>query len=328
MSKILFLRGAVPTDRDPRQIMFDNIEDCDDMWTQLCRSMIKEDGGYGEIWYSGGKRVVQYSENFVERWMPNFENRNHDFTPDIIFARGGFPFYDVVLKRNPNAFKIYYGAGFRRIPGKKQFRDFDLILVDTPKQLAKAKASLPKHNIQLLTKPAADNIFKPVSGDKKYDVIMVGNYNKGVNKGHDFALPRIPKNLKVLSVGKVPKKYKGVIHTQWVPRKEIPKYYAQSKVAIVCCGTEDSCPRVIPEALACDCPVLVLNRVNFWKDKYVNDQTGLVTSKDNFISNLRSMVKKYDDFSPYDFYKNNLSLEASSRGVLEMIRASSTNASE
>jgi hypothetical protein len=27
MKKILFLRGAVPTNRDPRQIMFDDIEE-------------------------------------------------------------------------------------------------------------------------------------------------------------------------------------------------------------------------------------------------------------------------------------------------------------
>jgi len=29
-AKILFLRGKVPTDRDPRQIMFDSLDDCDD----------------------------------------------------------------------------------------------------------------------------------------------------------------------------------------------------------------------------------------------------------------------------------------------------------
>ncbi len=326
MSGILFLRGQVPQDRDPKQIMFDNIDECDDMWTQLCWNMIKEMRVSGELWYWGGHRFVKYSDNFTDRWLPSFSDGSHDFNPDIIFARGGFPNYDVVLKRNPDAFKIYYGAGFRRIPGKKQFRDFDLILVDTPKQLAKAKASLPDHNIQLLIKPAADNIFKPIDDDKCFDVIMVGNYNKGVNKGHDFAFPLIHKRHKVIAVGKIPKsllnQYKRITYKQWIPRKDIPKCYAQAKVAIVCCGKEDSCPRVIPEALACNCPILVLDRVNFWKDKYMNGQTGRVTSKEDFVSELRRMVKRYEDFSPHSFYEDNLSLKASSKMILDLVNAS------
>ena len=321
--KLLFLRGQVPQDRDPRQIMYDKLENNCDMWTQLCYEMIKV-LGEGELWYWGGEREVNYGDNFIERWLPNF-NKN-DFNPDIIFARGGFSYYDDVLRRNPNAFKIYYGAGFRRIPGKKQFRDFNLILVDTPAQLAKAKVNLPRHNIQLLIKPAADNIFKPVCGDKYFDVIMVGNYNKGVNKGHDFAFPRIHKRYKVLTVGKIPnsvcKQYKGIKYYQWIPRKEIPKCYAQAKVAIVCCGKEDSCPRVIPEALACGCPLLVLDRVNFWKEKYIDDSSGMVTSKEDFIDNLRKMINKYDDFSPRDFYQNNISLEISSKRILEFTKMS------
>jgi len=322
MSKILFLRGAVPTDRDPKQIMFDNIDECDDMWTQLCRNMIDIVGGSGEIWYLNGKRTVKYADNFVERWLPNFTDSRHDFNPDIIFARGGFPFYDDVLRRHPNAFKIYYGAGFRRIPGKKQFRDFDLILVDTPKQLVKAKAELPKHNIQLLIKPAADNIFSPAKYkcSKQYDVIMVGNYHKGVNKGHDFALPLLHEKFTMTVVGNIPEplrnKYKRFSYKQWVPRKDIPRCYAPAKVAIICCGKEDSCPRVIPEALACDCPILSLSRVNFWKDKYINDQTGMVTSKEDFIKNLYHMVKHYEDFSPYTFYNNNLSLKVSAQEII------------
>jgi len=320
MTKILFLRGAVPTDRDPRQIMFDNIDECDDMWTQLCRSMVEESDGYGEVWYVNGKRKVHYSDDLIERWLPNFTDNRHDFNPDIIFARGGFPFYDSVLRRNPNAYKIYYGAGFRRIPGKKQIRDFDLILVDTPEQLKSAKAKLPKHNIQLLTKPAADNIFKPAYGAKHFDVIMVGNYHKGVDKGHDLILPLISDNFNVLSVGKVGKvsrKFKKVTFRQWISRKDIPKCYAQAKVAIICCGTEDSCPRVIPEALACNCPILVLDRVNFWKDKYINERTGMVSNINNFTKNLSHMVKHYQDFSPYDFYKDNLSLIESSKEILK-----------
>ena len=127
--KVLFLRGQVPQDRDPRQIMFDNLDDCDDMWTQLAYRISKD--GYGEIWYWGGKRKVEYKSNFVEKWIPSFKSRDHDINPDVIFCRGGFPEYDRILKRNPDAFKIYYGAGRRFLP-HPDFLDYDLILQDSP----------------------------------------------------------------------------------------------------------------------------------------------------------------------------------------------------
>lgn len=316
------LRGQVPQDRDPKQIMFHDIDDCDDMWTRLCFEMVKRIGT-GEIWYWGGSRKVRYTREFTERWISNFSDTKHDFKPDIIFARGGFKEYDVVLRRNPQAYKIYYGAGFRRIPPKGQYGDFNLILVDTIKQLEKAKRKFPKKNVQVLIKPACDNIFRPSEDNKEYDVILVGNYNKGVDKGHDFAFPRIPARYKVLSVGKVEikirNKYPNIIYTGWIPRKDIPQYYAKSKVAIVCCGKEDSCPRVIPEAISCDCPILVLDRVNFDVGKYITADTGRITSKDNFVDNISDMVDNYEQFRPYSYYAKNLSLKESVKNIMGII---------
>lgn len=314
--KLLFLRGQVPQDRNPKQIMFDDILDCDDMWSQLARYL--SIGGYGEIWYWNGKRKVKYNENLVERWIPKFKKYKSSFIPDVIFARGGFPEYDCVLKRYPNAYKIYYGAGTRSYPqGKCKFTNFNLILNDTKKQVKATRKKNPKTRVEILIKPVAENIFKPVAENifKKYDIILVGNYNSRVDKGHDFAFKRIPKNYKILCAGIVPKnirrKYSHVKFTGWLPRKRLPKLYSQSKIAIVCCGTIDSCPRVIPEALACDCPLLVLDRVNFWREKYINDKTGRLSSKADFMKNLEWMVKNYQDFSPYNYYKDNLSLQIS-----------------
>ena len=318
--KLLFLRGQVPQDRNPKQIMFNNLIDCDDMWTQLAYHLSKD--SYGEIWYWGGKRKKEFTSNFIERWVRDFKSYKSDFKPDVIFARGGFSEYDVVLRRNPQAFKIYYGAGFRRIP-KTSFKDFNLILVDTPEQFSRAQSKLPNKNIHIFTKPAADHIFCPREEDKKFDVILVGNYNKGVKKGHDFAFSRIPRNLKVLSVGLVPKtirkKYPHVKYTGWVPRKKIPNYYAKSKISIVCCGTEDSCPRIVPESISCGCPVLILDRVNVWKEKYITNETGKITTKKLFVSDLLSMIEKYKDFSPYSYYQNYLSLSISAKDIIEKI---------
>lgn len=320
--KILMLRGQVPQDRDPKQIMFDKIEEVDDMWTQLAYELSKQDTG--QIWYWNGKRKVRYTENFIERWIPNFKITKYDFKPDVIFTRGGFKSYDPILKRNSKAFKIYYGAGRRFYP-RKMFSDYDLILVDTSKQLKSVRELFPTIKSDLIVKPVAENIFKPISNkEKKYDIILVGNYNLKVNKGHDFAFERIPKHYKILCAGIVPKKirrkYPNVEFTGWLPRKRLPELYAQSKVAIVCCGTVDSCPRVIPEAIACNCPILVLDRINFSHKKYINEQTGILTNENNFVKDLIKMIGDYKQFSPSVYYKNNLSLEISSKKILELIK--------
>jgi len=317
---VLFLRGQVPKDRDPRQIMFDKLEDCDDVWTQLAYHLAQD--GYGEVLYWGGKRKVVYRDNFIERWVPNYKKHKLSFRPDVIFARGGFPQYDVVLKRFPKAFKIYYGAGRRFMP-RSPFRDYNLILVDTPKQLKKARKAFPKVRSELFIKPASDNIFKPHDEAKKYDVIFSSNEHKSGIKGHGFILPRFPDDLKMIQTGisssKLRSKYPHIEFTGWIPRRKLPALYSKSRVAVVCCADIDSCPRIIPEALACGCPLLVLDSVNLWGEKYINEQTGRIVAVEDFFIELRDMVRDYKEFSPYNYYKENLSLEKAADHIMEMI---------
>lgn len=318
--KLLFLRGQVPTDRSPKQIMFDDIMKCDDVWTQIAYHLSL--GGYGEVWYWGGKRITEYKDNFVERWVKDFRNHIPSFTPDVIFCRGGFPQYDSVLQRFPKAFKIYYGAGRRFMP-QSAFKKYNLILVDTPKQLAVVKKTFPKARAELFIKPAADNVFKPVEDSKSYDVIFSSNEHKGGIKGHDFILPAFPDDLRMIQTGitsqKQQKKFKNIEFTGWIPRRKLPELYAKCKIAVVCCTNVDSCPRIIPEALACNCPLLVLDTVNFWQEKYINVQTGKVATKSDFIKTMRKMILHYADFSPYNYYKENLSLDVSASYIKNLI---------
>ena len=322
--KLLFLRGAVPTDRDPRQIMFDDLSKCDDCWTQLAYHLCK--GDYGEVWYWGGKRKVRYSKNFIERWVPRFNTYISSFIPDVIFGRGGFPQYDVVFKRYPKAFKIYYGAGKRFMPQSK-FKDYNLILVDTPKQRSKSRRTFPNIKSELFVKPAADNVFKPFDADKEYDVIFSSNEHKAGIKGHSFILPRLPKEVKMVQTGivskKIRKKYPSVHFTGWIPRRKLPEYYAKSKVSVVCCTNVDSCPRVIPESLACNCPMLILNTVNLWRDRYITPETGNISSSKDFISLLRIMIQSYKDFSPREYYDKHLSLTVAAvylKGIIDGVK--------
>lgn len=317
--KLLLLRGQVPQDRDPQQIMFGSLAECDDVWTQLAARLAEDD--YGEVWYWGGRRRVDYRDNFTERWIPDFGITEHDFDPDIIFARGGFVEYDQVLRRHPRAFKIYYGAGRRFLP-TSAFTDYDLILNDSPNQLAIVKEKIPHIKSSLFIKPVAENIFRPVPGSKEYDVIFVGNEMSSGIKGHGFLLPSIPRDLRVVQVGiaseKLRRAYPNICFTGWIPRKHIPPLYGKSKVAICGCDTIDSCPRVIPEALACDCPLLVLDGVRLWQDKYITDASGAVCSRLAFPEKLSWMVENRGLFSPYEHYRSNLSLDIAAEHLMRL----------
>lgn len=318
---LLFLRGSVPKDRNPKQIMFDYLKDCDDVWTQLANHLSKD--GYGEVWYWGGKRKVIYRDSFIERWVPDYKKHKISFDPDVIFSRGGFPQYDVVLERHPQAYSIYYGAGRRFLP-QSSFRKYSLILVDTPKQLKKARKKFPKVRSELFIKPAADNIFKPLDYSKEFDVIFSSNEHKAGIKGHDFILPRFPSDLKMVQTGitrsNLKAKYPQITFTGWIPRKKLPAYYSKSKVAVVCCTNIDSCPRIIPEALACGCPLLILDTVNLWHDKYINKATGKVVPAASFFAELRQMVDTYSSFAPYNYYKEHLSLEKAAEHIKKIIQ--------
>lgn len=319
---LLFLRGEVPQDRDPKQIMFNSLDDCDDVWTQIAASLSVD--GYGEVWYWNGKRKVKYRDNFIERWVPDYTKEKLRFEPDVIFARGGFPQYDAMLRRFPNAYKIYYGAGRRFMP-QTAFKDYDLILVDSPKQRSKTQIKFPKSRVEILIKPAADNIFKPVSSEKKYDAIFCANEHAQGIKGHEFVLNHFPKDMNMIQTGIVKpqtkKRFKHVDFRGWTPRDQVVRSYSQAKFAIVWCkGNFDSCPRVIPEALACGCPLLIFDETTFWHDKYITPKTGIFANASNFVEKCRWMAENYKSFDSFDYYQNHLSIKSSVEAILNIMK--------
>ena len=318
--KLLFLRGQVPWDRDPKQIMFDNLDKQDDMWVQLASHLVR-DGDEGEVWYEKGDRVARYRDNFVERWLSRYSESTPDFgDPDVVFARGGFSFMRIESQRHKNAFKIHYGAGERVVP--KPGQGWDLVLVDTFEQ--KAKAESRGYRTELLIKPASDNIFKPLGGpgQKKFDIIFCANHNPNTNKGHRFLLPELKKYSVIQAGIKRPgwaRKWKNVKFTGWVPRKRLPELYSQAKVAIVWAPGKDSCPRVIPEALACGVPVLVGQSTKFWHEKYITPETGLLTDKPKLQGRLKQLLQQWPDMDPHAYYQEHLSLKVAADHIRNLI---------
>ncbi len=312
--RLLFLRGKVPRDRDPQQIVFDRIEDCDDMWSQLAYSML-EPSDYGEIWYWGGKRNHKFADNYTERWIKNFKQTKHDFKPDIIICRGGFPQFDRVMERNPQALKIYYGAGKRFFP-VSNFKNYDIILVDSLSQ-QKIVRSKFRCKCEVFVKPAADNIFYPVISEKKYDVVFAPNMYSP-RKRCEFFLSSVPESMRVVVAGDVGKskvQRDNLTYIGWVTRCRMRNVYAQSKIAVCPSSGGDSCPRVIPESLACNVPVLVSEDVNLWKNKYINVQTGSIASVEKFFEELEAMLAKYLSYKPRAYYEQNLSLNIAAQGI-------------
>jgi len=324
----LMLRGQVPQDRNSQEIVFDSIKEVDDMWTQLFYFMIRR-GDYGELWYWGGKRVKQFKYNFIERWTPPFHEYgikhskciDTGFIPDVIFCRGGFTEYHPILKRFPKAIKMYYGAGRRFLP-QPGFDDYDIILQDSPEQLKICKEKFAEALTTLFIKPAADNIFYPIGCEKEYDVCFPANAAQTF-KGHEFVYNTVPKDIKLLNLGNRNDRYEhpSNVTSYRVLRTEMCKNINKCKVGIVVAKSNiDSCPRVIPEMLACGIPIVVLDGTRFWKDKYiVSGVTGESANENNFWDVVKHVLNNVSSYNTRKYYEENLSLKHAAKFLREKI---------
>lgn len=257
---VLFLRGKVPTDRNPNEIKFNSLEEEDDVWTHLAMAM----GDVVEVVYWGGKRRKRYSPQKSVVWTPSLKKYRPPFEPEIIFARGGFPEYHSVLKRYPAAFKIYYGAGRRHLP-IKGFSDYQLTLQDSPRQLSRAKRKFPNIKHVLWTKPAPPQFYpRDVGEPKEYDVCYIANGGQAKIKRIPWVYKTVPEDLKVLHLGlpsglKPPKN----VTCKRVLKNDMPEWISKCWVGIIPYSRVDSAPRALPEMLACGLKVVVCDGVNY-----------------------------------------------------------------
>ena len=260
--KLLMCRGAVPSDRSYKEIMYNDIESETDLWTHIAHNL----GDEVEILYYGKpERKVRYNDKTTIVWTNNLRRYNCSFHPSHIWNRGGFEFFKPVLKRYKDAYLIYYGSGARYRP--KDGIAYNLVLVDSERQLAKAGP-----NARLWIKPAIDTHFKYMPEvRKRYDVCYVGDCRfpfRAKIKGQKLAY-QCPPDLKMLHLGwsgkaKVPKNIK----VKRVIKEEMPRFYNQCKVLVAPYSSYDSAPRCIPEAIACNLMVICLDGVNIWEAKY------------------------------------------------------------
>lgn len=293
----LFLRGRMERHKE---CAWTSLEECTDMWTHLFAGLVQEDD-FGKILYSNGNRVTIYRYNFIENWVKSFSKINFElFIPNIIVARGGFKEYVPVLKRYPRAKKIYYGANHGCIP--KDGIKYDLILCDNEAQVAKCEA----HGLKggLFIKPAAPQ-FKPLGLVKKYDVGFSAIWPRDKRKNVRWVHKTVPSDLKVLQMGNACNAPDNVF-VKRIKHNRMVRAINKCKVIIAPYTSEDSCPRIISEALACGAPVVALDACQFWRAKYPVD----VVSKEYFWEIVRERIKG-DSSAVLEVYKQELSIKAS-----------------
>jgi len=304
---IVFLRGSVPPSNEhPEKLRYSSIQQCEDMWTQLFYYIAKRLKAKAEVLYSGNNKTAFVDGDFSEKWV-DFKRYSPPFKPDIIVCRGGFSYYLNFIKRFKNVKKIYYGAGKRFYP--EGYSNYDLFFVDSPNQ--RDYILKRKKNVSLFIKPAA-TLFSPVPCNKKYDVCFTANASQKTIKRHELLIKAVSKlGLKTLVIGNTDKslmrQYKHIRWAGWHLRKHLPALISSCKVGVCCSSNYDSCPRVIPEYLACNIPVVVTSNVNFWREKYITKHTGLCISDKRLAKGIDKCLR--GTWHPHKYYQKYLDMD-------------------
>ena len=317
----LMLRGAGITKYVPPQ----HLADYSDMWTHLFESLVRQVKGTGEVWCKGPNCDVHFDcSNLIRRHRMKFSEFD-EFKPDIIWQRGSYSDYRPILTRNPKAIIIYYGAGSSWCPPVNS--QFDMILVDCKAQLDVVGKLHPDTVCKLLIKPAVETIYKPLKLRKQYDLVFVCNRPREF-KGAKWLASRLPDKTHVLRIGPPDKWFEyeaksGRLQVKFVGKlapKDVASEACKAKIgAVVDNGKSDSGPRILPEFLAMNIPVLVRNCVRVDQDRYVNSWTGLSVNNKNFLVRFSHLLNSWESYKPREWYDAHIATDKAAGKLLKQI---------
>jgi len=319
MRRWLFLRSAQPGLARP--ITPDPTLDLEsDMWCALFREIVKQDGGQGQIWKLGDTYTAGDGDLTIRR-RPEFPD---DRGFDVIFARGGYDQYHKIIRDIPEAAVVYYGAGKRWLP--TDGIQYDVVLTDSPLQAERAKMRHPTSIVRVFHKPAAP-IYKPVACEKIFDVVFVCR-NPRPFKGAEWLAKRLPMDAKVLRIGPRDEWFSRADREEWLDvswtgplePQYIPAWACQAHFGVVCDdGERDSGPRILPELLAMDIPVLLRDTVRCEHAAHITLQTGEIVNDVSLADALQDGLAHYGYVEALRHYEQNLSLPKAAESVIRAV---------
>ena len=308
-----------------------DLDKCEDMWTILFDKALQKIGNTrGIIIKVGQSYSVRYKPYLIECRLSDLITFSLDEV-DLIINRGGYIEYMPFCELYSSTPLIYLGCGMRWNPYNEKWAwlnslDPSCILVDS-KQQKEEIGQLA--NVEIFPKPALDHLFYPRNHIKKQYDLVYNCHRPDAFKGGPWLAPRIPDGCKVLVIGPENKWLKkesdsgriNVAFTGTVLKSEVPVLASQAKVGVVCDdGLCDSGPRVLPEFLAMDIPVIVRNTVRADLDNYIKPLiSGMVVGDDSaeFKMALKRLLRNKSG-KARDIYKASFNLDCAADRLIKI----------
>ncbi|WP_235919157.1 glycosyltransferase family 4 protein [Aureimonas psammosilenae] len=221
---------------------------------------------------------------------------------------------EAVLAACSRSFRIYNSidAPALRVPNEVG-RHFDLVLTGAQWQSDEVEARLPGTATAIMPigpEFADPETFRPLGGEKRYDVVYVAAAQK--YKRHDIlfdALADAPRRLKCLCVfgyGEMGEELRReaasrdldveFVGPPGVSFAEVNTLMNQARVGVVC-GVDDGAPAILTEYMLAGLPVLANEKLSCGL-QFITSETGRTASAEDFGAALVATLNDIDTFQP------------------------------
>lgn len=322
-----------------RQAKYEGYTIEDDYYCLLAKAMVTNGlFAEAEVWIEDARfedKIILSDGNYRVRLFKSFKNINEP-SPDVLFVRDGLRPYIPVLDRYKDSLRIYWRAGFDNAP--HWYPDFDIVLYADDKQVDEILSLNPNYLTAPMYKSASTDVYKPLSEKKLYDLCYVANVNRPVKNHYMLldALDRVDRKISCVFVGdtsahenhgtyasdvmnRAAESKHDIVFLGKISKNDTNTTMNQSKFGVICSEKEDS-PRVIAEYLAAGIPVLCNSNLMDC-DFYINDETGISRSPDDFSDGIDHMLDNYKTYSPHNYFMNNLTIDIISRYIYNLCKA-------
>lgn len=240
---------------------------------------------------------------------------------DFVFIRGEFREYPEFLKNISWGKLGFYSATAKLFPRLIDPRLINYLYLNEKEQITLAKKLYPWMQFRIFDKPVDENIFYPKPTKKFFDLCILANFRPRKHFTMLYeAIAKLPcaKDLKIVVVGDLFKsgyearmlagEYElNVTYTNLIPLTQVADYLRQSKFMVLASKLEAN-PRALYESLACNIPILV-NAEMTGGLHLINRKTGHREKLWKFEQAVDYMLKNYQRFAPFEYFKKEMSLE-------------------